>query len=424
MHTDYGLMRIELPNKSRIMKERQEQQQQRHNDQHDSSNVLGCPTSPAGAEPQRRHPNCPASPASGAMIMASYNGEAEEDAAASGVEVCLEEGGVVSAEQQEYSLPPDFSSALDMEFRRPSPPTSIGDAASEGYYSPAAAALGDTGATAAATERGFAFALDDRRRQPEPLSGQDRSTCWTLGLFLLVAFAVTFYFTVPWVPVLEDLLDWIDDRGPSGILLLFCLHQLAMYAIIGPINTLEYCWVFLRGWAALPWIVLSYILSISVMLYVGHTTCRPCIVRRVQDSRLMQATQRVLDEHPYAWYIAFQFWSLVPWRIGVYGAHVLAPHAHLPGIGLAVLVGQLPYLLYGIWLATKITDLDSLVTLRLDTPRDTAIFWASVVVTLLISLLLYVKIKRAFVEAADRRRSAARPERRLAPDTTATAPNP
>jgi uncharacterized membrane protein YdjX (TVP38/TMEM64 family) len=337
----------------------------------------------------------------------------------------MEEGGVVSAEQPEYSLPPDFASALDMEFRRPSPPTSIRDA--DDYYSPAAAARGDTGAAAAATERGFAFALDDRRRlQPEPLCGQQdhSSNCWTLGLFLLVVLTVTFYFTVPWVPVLEDLLDWIDDRGPRGILLLFCLHQLAMYAIIGPINTLEYCWVFLRGWTALPWIVLSYSLSISVMLYVGHTTCRPCIVRRVRDSRLMQATQRVLDEHPYAWYVAFQFWSLVPWRIGVYGAHVLAPHAHLPGIGLAVLVGQLPYLLYGIWLATKITDLDSLVTLRLDTPRDTAIFWASVVVTLLISLLLYVKIKRAFVEAADRRRPATRPERGLVPDTTATTPNP
>jgi hypothetical protein len=139
----------------------------------------------------------------------------------------------------------------------------------------------------------------------------------------------------------------------------------------------------------------------------------------VRDNRLLQATQLVLDQHPYAWYVAFQFWSLVPWRASVYCAHVLAPHANLAGIGVAVLLGQLPFLCNGIFLATKITNLDSLVTGRLDTRRDTTIFWASLVLTLLISLLLYVKIKRAFVEAAglEARRRRPDPEATL---TTAT----
>jgi hypothetical protein len=43
---------------------------------------------------------------------------------------------------------------------------------------------------------------------------------------------------------------------------------------------------------------------------------------------------------------------------------------------------------------------DSLVTGHLDTPLNTAIFWGSVIGTTLISLVLYVKIRNAFITAA------------------------
>jgi uncharacterized membrane protein YdjX (TVP38/TMEM64 family) len=246
-------------------------------------------------------------------------------------------------------------------------------------------------------QAGFSTALDQRDNCSRYRSD---GSCFMLAFVLILAFVVTLYFFVPWVPVVEDVLDWVDGRGTSGILLLVLLHQISLYAIVGPVSLLEYCWVFLRGWYAAPSIIMSYIVGITVMLYIGNTVLRPWILRRVRDNAVMQATQRVLDKHPYMWYIAFQFWSLVPWRAGVYCAHVLAPHAFLPGIGVAVLIGQLPGMLYGIFLATRITDLDSLVTGRLDTPRDTAIFWGSVGLNVLISLILYIKIRSAFHDAA------------------------
>jgi uncharacterized membrane protein YdjX (TVP38/TMEM64 family) len=222
----------------------------------------------------------------------------------------------------------------------------------------------------------------------------------TLIPFATVALLAVLYFTVPWVPILEEVLYLVDELGIRGIFLLFVLHQIAMLSVFGPLVLLEYGWIFLRGWIAVPVIVLSYVLGIAIMLLVGQRLLRQCILRRVQGNRLMQATQRVLDRHPYGWYVAFQFWGVVPWRVSVYCAHVLAPHAYLAGMGFATLIGQLPDLLYRAFLATKIKDLDSLVTGRLETRLDTAIFWVSVIVTTLISLVLYMKIRAAFLIAA------------------------
>jgi hypothetical protein len=117
------------------------------------------------------------------------------------------------------------------------------------------------------------------------------------------------------------------------------------------LTVIEYGWVFLRGWKAVPFIILSYIIAIAITLVVGNTVLRPCIMRHVHGSPLMRTTQRVLDKNPYAWYVAFQFWSIVPWRASVYCAHVLAPHANLAGISLAVLFGQFPDLFYRAFLA-------------------------------------------------------------------------
>jgi uncharacterized membrane protein YdjX (TVP38/TMEM64 family) len=403
MHSDYGLhqedTRILLPKVRNMMKEQEEQRQERstnvprvgdeHHHQHDPAAVVSSSTLATGTVHSR---------------------ELAEDAVAT--TVTLEEGVAEQQQhqQQQHAVPSaDFSSALL--------DGGVDAAAGAARYSSAALPQQGGGGVA----RGFASALDDRQQERFKIGcycgvNQDRAV-FLLGLLLFVTFCVTFYFAVPWVPVLRDLLDWIDERGTRGILLLFVLHQLALYSIVGPASTLEYGWVYLRGWSATPYIILSYVIAIAVMLYIGNTALRPWIVRRVRDNRLLQATQLVLDQHPYAWYVAFQFWSLVPWRASVYCAHVLAPHANLAGIGVAVLVGQLPYLINGIFLATKITNLDSLVTGRLDTRRDTTIFWASVVLTLLISLLLYVKIKRAFVEAAG---SEARRRRRPDPETTPT----
>jgi uncharacterized membrane protein YdjX (TVP38/TMEM64 family) len=220
-----------------------------------------------------------------------------------------------------------------------------------------------------------------------------------LGLVVIIT---ALYFTLPWVPILKDILYWIDTRpGIGGGVLLFTLHFLAILSVFGPIATLEYGWIFLWGWKrAIPFILLSYILAMAIMLVVGKYVLRPCIVHRVRGNHLFRATQRVLDRHPYSWYLAFQFWGLIPWRITVYCAHVLAPHASLFGIGVAVFIGRFPEILYRAFLASKIKDLDSLVTGQLETPLDTGIFWGSVTVSTIISIILYIKIRDAFIEAA------------------------
>lgn len=83
----------------------------------------------------------------------------------------------------------------------------------------------------------------------------------------------------------------------------------------------------------------------------------------------------------------------------MYCIPVLAPHANLVVSGVCVLIGRLPMIVYDAFLATSITDLNSLLTGRLETPVMTGVFWGSIGVTALISVVLYVKIRRAFMEA-------------------------